>query len=99
MFLVKTLLGIPSHDATRHGRVCGLSGGQRRPRPLLLERLEDRLCLSKWSEPINLGPMVNSSSDDKMPALSPDGLSLYITTNRPGGIAGHAYDILVSERA
>src|SRR5438132_12554833 len=97
MFLLKSLIGIAGHDATRQGRVCGLSFGKRRPRPLLLERLEDRLCLSMWSEPVNLGPVVNTSSSDRIPALSPDGLSLYLSSNRPGGIGTE--DIWVSQRA
>src|SRR3989442_9342362 len=43
-----------------------------------------------WSTPINLGPGVNSSADDNRPAISKDGLSLYITSGRPavaGGLA------------
>src|SRR5436309_13620926 len=40
---------------------------------------------SDWSEPINLGPVVNSEFNDRHPAISPNGLSLYITSDRPGG--------------
>jgi hypothetical protein len=98
MVLLKSLLGSPDDYPTRHGRVRGLSRRKRRPGPLLLERLEDRLCLSQWSEPVNLGPMVNSSSTELTPALSPDGLSLYFSSNRPlsSGIPTH---IWVSHRA
>jgi Tol biopolymer transport system component len=64
---------------------------------MLLERLENRLCLSTWSEPVNLGPIVNSSSDEADPALSPDGLSLYFFSNRPGGFG--TSDIWASRRA
>jgi hypothetical protein len=39
---------------------------------------------SEWSEPINLGPVVNSEFNDRHPAISPNGLSLYITSDRPG---------------
>jgi hypothetical protein len=52
---------------------------------------------SDWSEPINLGPVVNSESDDSTPAISPDGFSLYFRSNRPGGVGGD--DIWVSRRA
>ena len=52
---------------------------------------------SEWSEPINLGPVVNSAFDDFHPAISPNGLSLYISSNRPGGVGGN--DIWVSQRA
>ena len=50
-----------------------------------------------WSMPINLGPLVNSPLDDNRPAISKDGLSLYITSGRPGGFGG--LDIWVSHRA
>jgi Tol biopolymer transport system component len=52
---------------------------------------------SEWSEPINLGPLVNSTSMDRGPAISKDGLSLYFaSTNRPDGFGGE--DIYVSQR-
>src|SRR6266480_1150084 len=41
-----------------------------------------------WSTPINLGPVVNSPADDNRPAISKDGLSLYITSGRLGGFGG-----------
>lgn len=53
---------------------------------------------SDWSEPVWLGPIVNSRSDDYHPAISHNGLSLYITSNRPGGF-GLAADIWLSQRA
>jgi hypothetical protein len=52
---------------------------------------------SDWSEPVNLGPVVNSEADDHHPAISANGLSLYITSTRPGGFGGE--DIWVSQRA
>src|SRR5688572_10776753 len=51
---------------------------------------------SDWSEPINLGPTVNSTSMDRGPAISKDGLSLYFASNRLGGFSGE--DIYVSQR-
>jgi len=50
-----------------------------------------------WSTPINLGSLVNSPLDDNRPAISKDGLSLYITSGRLGGFGG--LDIWVSHRA
>ena len=50
-----------------------------------------------WSTPINLGSLVNSPLDDNRPAISKDGLSLYITSGRLGGLSG--LDIWVSRRA
>ena len=51
---------------------------------------------SDWSAPVNLGPVINSASSDQVPAISPDGLSLYITSNRLGGFGG--FDMYVSQR-
>ena len=50
-----------------------------------------------WSAPVNLGPVVNSTFAETNPALSPDGLSLYFDSNRPGGFGGR--DLWVSQRA
>ena|SRR2546426_10360034 len=43
---------------------------------------------SEWSEPVNLGDVVNSNVFDAAPTLSKDGLSLYLTSTRPGDTAG-----------
>jgi hypothetical protein len=51
---------------------------------------------SDWSEPINLGPNVNSTALDRGPAISKDGLSLYFASDRLGGFGGE--DIYVSQR-
>lgn len=53
--------------------------------------------VSEWSEPINLGPTVNSTANDLAAELSRDGLSLYFASNRPGGSG--ANDLYVSQRA
>lgn len=52
---------------------------------------------SAWSEPVNLGPVVNSSAADNNPTLSADELSLYFASDRPGGLGGT--DIWVARRA
>src|SRR5712692_11121918 len=52
---------------------------------------------SEWSPLVNLGPHINSAFRDAGPALSKDGLSLYFTSDRPGGRGGN--DIWVSQRA
>src|SRR5437899_11776609 len=72
---------------------------RRRPRPLLLERLEDRLCLSTWSDPVNLGPVINSTASTarQRPAISSDGLDLYFSSDRPGHFGGS--DLWVSHRS
>lgn len=53
---------------------------------------------SDWSAPLNLGPLVNSASSDQGAAISKDGLSLYFTSDRPGGLGG-PFDMYVSQRA
>ncbi|HXE74969.1 MAG TPA: hypothetical protein VNN18_04925 [Candidatus Xenobia bacterium] len=52
---------------------------------------------SDWSAPVNLGPVVNSVFDDQHMAISKDGLSLYFSSNRPGGCGG--LDLWVTQRA
>jgi len=38
-----------------------------------------------WSEPENLGPVVNSGAWDSQPSFSSDGKTLYFASKRPGG--------------
>ncbi|RME92692.1 MAG: hypothetical protein D6767_02640 [Candidatus Hydrogenedentota bacterium] len=38
----------------------------------------------KWTDPIPLS-IINSDFHDRMPSISPDGLTLYFSSNRPGG--------------
>ncbi|HEU4382141.1 MAG TPA: hypothetical protein VFR85_01460 [Anaeromyxobacteraceae bacterium] len=52
---------------------------------------------SEWSEPVNLGPTINTSASDINPTLSPDGLALYFASTRTGGLGGN--DLWVSRRA
>jgi hypothetical protein len=49
-----------------------------------------------WQAPINLGATVNSSETDAGPCISTDELSLFFTSNRPGGSGG--MDIWVTTR-
>jgi hypothetical protein len=51
---------------------------------------------SEWSEPVNLGPGINTEFAERNPSISQDGLSLYFHSDRPGpGIT----NIYVSQRA
>jgi hypothetical protein len=52
---------------------------------------------TNWSAPVNLGTNVNSRYHDGGPVLSPDRLSLYFDSTRPGGSGLH--DIWVATRA
>lgn len=51
---------------------------------------------SEWSVPVNVGAPVNSAAGEMNAAMSSDELSLYITSNRAGGLGGN--DIWVSQR-
>jgi hypothetical protein len=55
----------------------------------------------EWSAPVSAevgsDPSLNGPFNDGCPILSPDGLSLYMATNRPGGPGG--LDIWVARRA
>jgi len=49
-----------------------------------------------FGTPTNLGPTVNSPARDLKPSVSADGLSLFFTSTRPGGLGG--MDIWVTAR-
>jgi Tol biopolymer transport system component len=50
-----------------------------------------------WGPAVNLGPTVNTASDDGMPSISADGLSLYFeSSTRPGGFG--SWDLWVTTR-
>jgi hypothetical protein len=52
---------------------------------------------SDWSAPVNLGPAVNIAGfNTQHPAISKDGLSLYFSSDRPGGFG--SLDIWVTQR-
>ena len=51
----------------------------------------------EWSAPVNMGPVVNSASNDFCVAISKNGLSLIFASNRSGGVGGN--DLYVSKRA
>ena len=52
---------------------------------------------SEWSQPVSLGPVVTSTNSEWWPAIAPNGLSLYFSSNRPGGLGNQ--DIYVTRRA
>ena len=52
-----------------------------------------------WHAPHNLGPTINSASDELTGSISTDGLELYFASNRPGSDANGDFDIWVSKRA
>jgi hypothetical protein len=49
-----------------------------------------------WSAPINVGPPLNTQYNDMYAILTSDGLTVYFTSDRPGGLGGN--DLWVSRR-
>lgn len=43
---------------------------------------------TKWGEPINAGPAINTRYDDVSPMIAPDHQTLYFSSNRPCGFGG-----------
>ena len=68
----------------------------------LLTAVASGMTFTPWSTPVNAETLPGTSSDlntafnDGCPIQSPDGLSLYIASNRPGGLGGQ--DIWVATR-
>jgi len=54
-----------------------------------------RLPDGRWSEPVRLGPPINTPYDEDAPFLHPDGKTLYFSSNRPESIGG--FDIFYSQ--
>lgn len=78
----------------------GVAGMVLAPAAALAAEGEDRQApmgpFSPWSSPVNLGPVVNTKFTEVHPAISRDGLSLYISSDRPGGFGDS--DIWASQR-
>jgi len=51
---------------------------------------------NKWSNPVKVGPNINSKSSVSNACVSPDGSTLYFSSNKEGGYGG--FDIYVCER-
>jgi Tol biopolymer transport system component len=65
-----------------------------------MEPLEQRRMLaahlSAWSAPVNMGPVINTTLNENAAAISRDGRSLYLVSNRTGTLGSN--DIWVSQR-
>lgn len=98
LFFLSPILLLLSCD--RESTVMPLQPADRdetRQLPLFPGDMPTSTHFSDWSEPVNLGSVINSALPDMNPTLSRDGLSLYFaSTNRPGGVGG--VDIWVSQR-
>src|SRR5438093_9464692 len=53
------------------------------PRPF-----EDRATFGEWSLPVNAGPPLNTAYNDNYAVLSRNELTIYFTSDRPGGFGG-----------
>ena len=51
---------------------------------------------NSWSKPINMGPNINSSSDEISPFLHPDGVTFFYSSNSDKSIGG--YDVFISKK-
>src|SRR2546426_11693688 len=71
--------------------------GPRASTRLTADAAEEQPQYGSWSAPVNLGPVINTAANEQHPAISKDGLSLNISSDRPGGFGGT--DIWVSQRA
>ncbi len=93
-------LGVVAYACSPDKRLVGPDAAK----PLAAEAAgEDQPTYGPWATPVNLGPVVNSPYNDNHPAISKDGLSLYISSGRPGGVNGanvpQIEEIWVSQRA
>jgi len=55
-----------------------------------------KLADGTWSEPINLGPTINTANDEESPFLAIDNKTMYFASNGPTSMGG--FDIFVSVR-
>lgn len=55
-----------------------------------------KLPNGQWSEPINLGPVINTAYDEDSPFIAVDNKTLYFSSNGPNSMGG--FDIFVSIR-
>ncbi len=102
--------GVPRRRLLQGAGALGLTAIAR-PTPTFAERGdedEDEQLgpFGPWSTPVNLGPVINQSRTTDLnthPAISKNGLSLYISSTRPGGVNGmnlsNKLEIWVSQRA
>src|SRR5256714_5800460 len=51
---------------------------------------------SPWSSPVNMGPSINTVYNEWHAAISADGLTIFFSTDRPGGFGD--FDLWVAER-
>jgi peptidoglycan-associated lipoprotein len=50
----------------------------------------------KWNSPVNLGSTINTTDSEISPSIHVDSITLYFSSNRPGGVG--SYDIYVTQK-
>ena len=97
--------GLPRRRLLQGAGALGLAATLR-PTAVFAESDDDDERLGPfgpWSTPVNLGPVVNTRYSEGWAAISKNGLSLYFTSDRPGGVNGKNstgfVEIWVSQRA
>lgn len=73
-----------------------LIGCDRKPEPMAVAFQVDRFDDAEWSQPVNLGPVINSAATDANATLSTNEHTLYFVSNREGGFGD--VDIWYAER-
>lgn len=58
--------------------------------------VSQRDSLGQWSEPVNLGPTINTPYSERSPFMHPDMRTIYFSTDGRGGLGG--YDVYKSVR-
>ncbi len=76
--------------------LLGLIACGTEPQQVTFTLQADRFASAEWTEPVNLGPVINSAFVDANASLSPDQHTLYFISTRPGGFGGN--DIWMSQR-
>src|SRR5215471_5069566 len=85
-----TLGGVPRRRLLQGAGALGLAATLR-PTAVFAGSDDDDEGLGpfgRWSTPVNLGPAVNTRDSEGWAAISKNGLSLYFTSDRPGGVNG-----------
>src|SRR6266516_1703397 len=73
-----------------------LIGCNAKPDQVTFALQADRFASSEWSDPVNLGPLINSSALDANAGLSSDAHTLFFVSTRAGGLGN--LDIWMSHR-
>ena len=102
------LEGVPRRRLLQGAGALGVAASLR-PTAVFAEGDDDEDQLGPfgpWSAPVNLGPVINSGANQiynqTFPSISKNGLNLYFTSDRPGGVnaanPGKVTEIWVSKR-